>query len=95
MTYKHHGLGLLFQELLKPLDGFYIKVVGRLVEKQHVGVLQQQLCKLHAHAPASGKFRCRTIEISPHESEAKESFLHLGLMVFGLFYGETVGKKCD
>ncbi len=44
----HHGAREAGQELLEPLDGFRIQVVGRLVEQQHVGARQQQLAQRHA-----------------------------------------------
>jgi hypothetical protein len=39
---------------LEPLDGIEVEVVRRLVEQQHVGVLQQDLAEAHAHLPAAG-----------------------------------------
>ena len=34
--------GILLEMLLKPVDRFCIKVVGWLVKKQYVGLLEQQ-----------------------------------------------------
>ena len=36
------------QVLLQPCDGFGVKVVGGLVQQQHVGVFEQQLAECHA-----------------------------------------------
>ena len=36
------------QELLKPIDGFRIEMVGWLVEQQHVGLGQQQAAQRDA-----------------------------------------------
>ena len=36
-----HGAGKALQELLEPVDGFGIKMVGGLIEQQHVGLGQQ------------------------------------------------------
>ena len=33
---------ILLQMLLQPVDGFSIEVVGRLIEQQHIGLLQEQ-----------------------------------------------------
>ncbi len=44
------------QVLLKPVAGFEIEVVGRLVEQQQVGLLQQKFGERDAHLPAAGKF---------------------------------------
>jgi hypothetical protein len=35
------------EELLEPIDGLGVEVVGRLVEQQHVGLGQQQLAQGH------------------------------------------------
>ena len=46
---------VLLQMGLEPLDTLGIEVVGRLVEKQHVGLLQQQAAESHAAAFSSGE----------------------------------------
>ncbi len=53
MADKHDGVGLGGEKLLEPLYGLDVKVVGRLVEEQHVGAAQQEFGKLDAHAPSS------------------------------------------
>ena len=45
---RHHGAGEALQELLEPLDGLGVQVVGRLVEQQHVGLAQQQAAQRDA-----------------------------------------------
>ena len=45
------------QETFEPGDRLQIQVVGRLVEKQHIGLTQQQLREREAHLPASGELR--------------------------------------
>ena len=42
MRYGNHGSLILLQMLLKPVYALSVEVVGRLVEQQHVGLLQQQ-----------------------------------------------------
>ena len=41
MTHQHHSSCACAQELLQPLDALYVKMVGRLVQQQHIRVLQQ------------------------------------------------------
>ena len=50
---QHDRSGVVGQERLQPFDARQVKVVGRLVEQQHVGVLQQQPGERHAHHPAA------------------------------------------
>ena len=40
---------------LQPFDMLYIQIVGRLVQKQDIGLLQQQLSQQHLGSLASGK----------------------------------------
>ena len=42
--------GVLGQRLLEPRHGLNVKVVGRLIEQQEVGVLEQDLAQCHAAA---------------------------------------------
>ena len=48
-----HVAGALAQVGLEPLDRAQVEVVGRLVEQQQVGVLQQDLPQAHTHLPAA------------------------------------------
>ena len=50
-----HGAGVLVQELLQPQHGLGVQVVGRLVEKQQVGGLEQQTAQGHATTLAAGE----------------------------------------
>ena len=43
----YHGTLILLQMLLKPVDALCIKVVGRLVEQQHIRLLQEQAAECH------------------------------------------------
>ncbi len=46
---------ILLKMLLKPVDRFCIKVVGRLVEKQDIGLLEQQTAESHTAFLTTGK----------------------------------------
>ena len=46
---------VLLQMLLEPIDTFGIKVVGRFVKEQDVGLLQQQAAECHTAPLTTGK----------------------------------------
>ena len=54
---RDDGAGVLVQEPLEPLDRLGVEVVGRLVEQQQVGVLEQQPGERHAPLLAAGQGR--------------------------------------
>ena len=68
-------------------------MVGRLVEQQHVGALQQQLGKLDAHAPAAGKLGRGPLEVRAHEAEAYERLFHLGFAVVAAAHAYLLGQR--
>ena len=82
MTYQHHRLGTLRQELLQPLDTLDIEVVGRLIEEEHIRLLEQDLCQLDTHTPSTGKLPGRTVEIFTGETKTAERALYFRLVVF-------------
>ncbi len=45
-----NGAGILVEVLFEPVDRFGVEVVGRLVEQQYVGLLQQQAAQSHTAA---------------------------------------------
>ena len=49
VAHYKHGLLNIAKILLKPLHGVEVKVVGRLVEQQVVGVAKESFGKHHAH----------------------------------------------
>ena len=53
VTDQYYGFRTLCKKLLQPLYRLDVEVVGRLVEQQHVGLLQQNLCQFDTHAPTS------------------------------------------
>ena len=78
---QYHGPGALLQILLEPLYALDVEVVGGLVEEQHVGLSQQQLCQLDAHTPAARELTRGPVEIAALEAEAGERALNLGAEV--------------
>ena len=53
--YGNHRTLVLLQMLFQPIDGFSVKVVGRFVQQQHIGLLQQQAAKCHTATLTSRK----------------------------------------
>ena len=82
VTHQHHSLGTLRQKLLQPLDTLDVQMVGRLIEQQHIRLLQQNLGQLDAHAPSSGELTGRSLEILAGETESAQGSLYLSLVVF-------------
>ena len=81
MTYQHHGTRTLSQELFQPLDTLDVKVVGGLVEQQHVGFLQEDLRQFDTHTPTAGEFRRRPIEVRTQKTESHQRAFYLRLIV--------------
>ena len=55
------GSLILVQVLLQPVNALSIKVVGRLVEQQHVGFLQEQTTQCHTSAFASRELTAQLV----------------------------------
>ena len=53
MGHGNHRALILLQVLLEPVNALGIEVVGRLVEQEHVGLLEQQSAQRHATAFAT------------------------------------------
>ena len=69
VRYGNHRTLILLQVLLQPVDTFGIKVVGRLIKQQHVGLLQQQSAEsytttLTTREVSHGKVALRTAQCS-------------------------------
>ena len=82
VTYQHHRLGTLRQELLQPLDTLDIKMVGRLIEEKYIRLLEQDLCQLDTHTPSTGELSGRTVEVFTGETQTAQRALYLSLVVF-------------
>ena len=66
---------IVVEIVLQPVTRFEIKMVGRLVEQQQIGFLQQKLGQREPHLPASGEFvgLLRPVflgETQPHQDSA-------------------------
>ena len=77
----NHRLSVVDQEVFEPLDRFDVQMVGRLVQQQHVGFLQQQLCQLDTHAPSAAELAGLPPEVVALESQSEQCFLDVGVIV--------------
>ena len=66
-----------FQVVLKPLDGFNVKMVRRLVQKQAVRFGKQDLGKFYSHIPSLAEFPGRTVEFFRLESQTNQNLFSL------------------
>lgn len=55
MGNQNKGVLIVLQKFGKPFDMFNVQIVGRLVQQQNLGVLQQQLSKQNLAALTAGK----------------------------------------
>lgn len=78
VAYEQHGGRTAFEKILQPLDRLDVKVVGRLVQHEQIGVLQENLSQLDTHSPASGELRYGTVEIASLKAQADDGTVHLG-----------------
>ena len=53
MSYGNNRTCVLVQMLLQPLYALGIQVVGRLIEQQYIGLLQQKTAQSHTAALAT------------------------------------------
>ena len=56
-------------------------MVGRLVKKKHIRILEQEFCQFNTHAPTARKLTRRLVEIAALESESEKRLLHILLKV--------------
>ena len=77
VTHQHHGTRVGGKELLQPLYRLDIQMVGGLVEQEHIGVLEQDLCQLYTHAPSAGELACRTLQVALTEAKSHQRALQL------------------
>jgi hypothetical protein len=65
------------QVLLEPRARLEVEVVGRLVEQQDVGPLEDGPAQGDAHLPARGKLSAAAVEVAPREPEAGQHPFYL------------------
>ena len=58
MRNEHDGSPVRLQVILEPLDGLNVKVVGRLIKKEQVRLLEKDLGQLYPHVPSLAERLC-------------------------------------
>ena len=71
--------GKLFQELLKPDDGFDVEVVGGLIHEEHIGAAEQDSGQRDAHFPSAGERANVAVDLVVGKAEAMQDFAGLSL----------------
>ena len=79
-----------WRDMLEPVAGFDIEMVGRLVEQQKIGLFEQQFGERDAHLPAAGKFFDAALPVVAPETEAGENGADAGFDVVSISRGEFV-----
>ena len=90
MADHHQGSALIQQIPLKPLDRFHVQVVGRFVQQQQIGILQQDLAQGDAHLPAPGIVANRPLSGLRRESDGRKKFVDARLEFIAMQRLETV-----
>ena len=87
MRDKHKRVRIFGEIFFEPVASFEIEMIRRLIQKQQVRLLQQQLGKRDAHLPSAREFVSLPIPIVLTKSESSEHAAHLrldGIAVTGL-----------
>ena len=82
MTDEDDRTRIVLKVVLQPHDGLDVEVVGRFIQEQDRGLLQEQLGQGDTHLPAAGELIRETVQIlvseaQPHEHTLDSGF-HLG-----------------
>ena len=70
MADQKHGVRVVAEIVFEPQRAFQIKIVGRLVEQEQIGLGEQHGSKRDAHPPAAGEAGCRALLRLLIETEA-------------------------
>ena len=68
---------IIAQELFQPVAGFEIEMVGRLIEQQEVGALQQEFAKSDTHLPSATELFGAARPIFARKAESGENGAYL------------------
>jgi len=97
---QQDGAGIGPKVFLKPLQGFEVEMVGRLIEQQQIGLLHEQSRQMSAHHPSAAHRFQLTIKVAFAECQAAEDRLGLRLELVpaegvkpGLHLMEIVGLR--
>ncbi len=94
------AVGIAVEIVLQPIAGFEVQVVGRLVEQQQAGLLQQQLGQRDAHLPSAGKLLRLPGPVMLAEAQTAEYRAHLRVECIAVMgakvrveMGKAIGRR--
>ena len=79
VTYDEHGAVIVGDKAAQPLDTFEVQVVGGLVQKQQVGMAQEEFCQRDAHLPAAGELGARALKVGNLKAQAGQDLAGVAL----------------
>ena len=88
VAHHQHGVRIVADEALEPDRAFEVEIVGRLVEKQHIGRGEEGGCERHAHAPAARQGRAGAALRLLGEAQARQDCRGAGRCGMGVDIGE-------
>ena len=74
-----HGAVVVRDKAAQPLDAFEVQVVGGLVQKQQVGVAQEEFGERDTHLPAARELGARAIKVSDLKAQAGQDLARVAL----------------
>ena len=79
MADDEHGAVVARDKAAQPLDTFEVQMVGGLVQKQQVGVAQEELGERDAHLPAARELGARALKVGDLKAEAGQDLAGVAL----------------
>ena len=73
------GAVVVGDKAAQPLDTFEVQVVSGLVQKQQVGVAQEELGQRNAHLPAARELGARALKVGDLKAQAGKDFAGVAL----------------
>src|SRR3546814_5009007 len=92
---QQESAGIALQKAFQPERGFEVEVVGRLVEQQQVGGLEQEGGEGHPHAPAAGELGAGALLGSLVEAEPGQDTRGAGRGGVGADGGQTLVQRSE
>ena len=74
-----HGAVVVGDKAAQPLDALEVQVVGGLVQKQQVGMAQEELGERDAHLPAARELGARALKVGDLKAQAGKDFARVAL----------------
>jgi hypothetical protein len=90
---QDHGALVLLQMVLEPLDRVGVEVVRRLVEQEHVGVVQEQLAQ--RDAPALAARELLDVGVHRREAERRRGLLEVAVELPDLLVRHLLGEPLE